>query len=54
MLVGAVMGSLMWLPGGSVIFFVLAIAIASTAFVARSWQTRKAAVPEPMPVAPPG
>jgi predicted Kef-type K+ transport protein len=49
------MESLTRLPGGAVIVFALAVAIASTAFVARSWQTRKAAASsEPMPVAPPG
>ena len=53
-LVGAAMESITRLPGGSVIVFLLAIAIAATAFVARSWQTRKAGVPEPVPVAPPG
>jgi PiT family inorganic phosphate transporter len=53
-LVGAGMESLTRLPGGAAIVFVLAMAIAATAFVARSWQTRKAGVPAPAPTAPPG
>jgi inorganic phosphate transporter, PiT family len=51
--VGGVMEALTRLPGGTAIVFVLTIAIAGTAFVARSWQTRRVRMLEATPVAPP-
>jgi PiT family inorganic phosphate transporter len=52
-LVGALMESLTRLPGGAVLVFVLAAAIAAAAFIARSWQTRRFRMLEATPVAPP-
>ena len=52
-LVGAAMESITRLPGGAAIVFVLATMIAATAFLARSWQTRKASAAAAVPAAPP-
>jgi predicted Kef-type K+ transport protein len=52
-LVGAAMESITRLPGGAAIVFVLAIMIAATAFLARSWQTRRASAAAAVPAAPP-
>jgi PiT family inorganic phosphate transporter len=52
-LIGAGMEVVTRVPGGVAIVFVLTIAIAAGAFVARSWQTRRVRVLAPTPVAPP-
>ena len=49
-LVGAGMEYVTRLPGGHVIVFGLAILIATTAFAARRWETRKLVPSEPVPV----
>jgi inorganic phosphate transporter, PiT family len=46
-LVGAGMELLTKLPGGAALVFVLAALIAATAFLARGWQSRRLAPPEP-------
>jgi PiT family inorganic phosphate transporter len=52
-LVGAAMELVTRLPGGAAIVLSLAALIAGVAFVGRSWQTRRFALLEPSPVAPP-
>ncbi len=52
-LVGAGMEVVTRLPGGAAIVLGFAVAIALLAFVARTWQTRRFALLEPNPVAPP-
>jgi PiT family inorganic phosphate transporter len=52
-LIGAGMEVLTRAPGGVAIVFVLTVAIAAGAFVARSWQTRRVRMLAPTPVAPP-
>ncbi len=52
-LVGALMEVLTRLPRGDALVFALAAAIATTAFLARSWQTRKLRLLEATPMAPP-
>ena len=49
-LVGAGMELLTKLPGGAALVFVLSAVIAAAAFLGRSWQSRRLAVPEPEPV----
>ena len=51
--IGAAMELVTRAPGGAVVVFVLTIAIAALAFLARSAQTRKVRRLEPSPVAPP-
>ena len=50
--VGAVMEVLTRLPGGALLVFVLAAAIAAAAFLARSWQTRRFRLPAATTAAP--
>ena len=52
-LVGGGMEVLTRLPGGTVLVFGLAIAIAATAFAARRWETRRLAPREPQVVPAP-
>src|SRR6187455_2004630 len=52
-LVGAAMEVLTRLPRGDALVFALAAAIAATAFLARSWQTRRLRGLEATPMAPP-
>ena len=52
-LVGAGMELLTRLPGGTLIVFVVAILVATGAFAARRWDTRRL-LPELSPVAAPG